>query len=92
MYVCTYARYYQVLFSLYLKLNNFAEGDDFVSGPYPVSFKRGDTYKYFSIPLIDDKVYEGDEYFTVTLKALPHGIVHAPPYTARVKITDDECK
>lgn len=42
--------------------------------------------------MINDNSYEGDEYFTVIIDDLPHGIVRANPYTARVTIRDDECK
>ena len=38
-------------------------------------------------------MYEGDEYFNATISSsLPHGVVRAHPYTANVKIEDDECK
>lgn len=81
---------YDVLHSLLIK---YLTGDvDYKSGPYNVSFKRGDTKIYFRIPLINDDSYEGDEYFTVTIDELPHGIVRAKPYTANITIQDDECK
>ena len=73
--------------------NNTLTGNaDYKSGPYVVSFARGETRKYFRIPMINDNVYEGDEYFTVTIDNLPQGIVRAQPYTVKVKIVDDECK
>ena len=67
-------------------------GDDYSSGPYNVSFASGKTAAYLFISLLDDELYEGDEYFNVTIGSLPHGIVRAHPDTANIKIVDDECK
>lgn len=77
---------------IYCNLKSFIGGDDYVSGVYNVTFKRGNTYKYFYVSIIDDKVYEGDETFYVTLERLPHGVVPAYPSTAKIRIEDDECK
>ena len=72
---------------------NLIEGVDYASGPYNVSFKKGDTYKYFYISINDDNVYEGKvEEFTVSLEQLPNGIVPCDPSTAVIRIKDDECK
>ena len=67
--------------------------DDYTSGPYNVFFERGDTRVFLLIPLLNDDLYEGDEYFNVTIAdSLPSGVVRGHPYTANVKIEDDECK
>ena len=76
---------------MYLKLDDFA-GSDYTSGPYPVDFNKNETSKYFTIPITDDSSYEGDEYFTIYISRLPHGVVLGYPHTAKVTIEDDECK
>ena len=73
-------------------LNHFTGGVDYVPGVYNVTFKKGDTYKYFYVSIIDDDVYEGDETFFIHLEELPHGIVPAFPSTAKITIEDDESK
>ena len=65
---------------------------DYQSGPYSVYFKKGEKSSYFPIPMIDDDLYEGVEYFTIYIRDLPHGIVLAEPSEIKVKIIDDECK
>ena len=73
-------------------MNHFTGETDYVPGVYNVTFKKGDTYKYFYVSTIDDKIYEGNETFLVSLERLPHGVVPAFPSTATIKILDDECK
>ena len=67
-------------------------GIDYKSGPYRVEFKQGETRNYFTIPITDDSTYEGEEYFTIYIADLPHGVVLGYPHTAKVTIEDDECK
>ena len=76
---------------MYLKLDDFT-GRDYKSGPYFVEFKRGETRKYFTIPITDDSRYEGEEYFTIYIDDPPHGVVLGYPKTGKVTIEDDECK
>ena len=72
---------------------NYSTGNvDYKSGPYNVSFKKGETISFARLPMINDNLYEGDEYFTIYIDNLPQGIVLAEPSEIKVKITDDECK
>ena len=46
---------------------------------YDVFFASGETAAYLFISPLNDKLYEGDEYFNVTIGSLPHGIVCTHP-------------
>ena len=81
------------MIKIYCALKFNLTGDaDYTSGPYDVTFRKGEQKKYFSIPILDDKLYEGKEDFNVAIHELPHGIVRAYPYAATIEIRDDECK
>ena len=68
---------------------NFAGIDaDYTSGPYNVTFTHGETSIPFSIPLIDDDIFEGDENFTLTV--VPSDSISISNGTAIVTIVDNE--
>ena len=55
-----------------------------------LSFADGVTSQSFSIPILDDSVAEGTEYFTVTLSNPTGGAYLGSPNSAEVAIQDDE--
>lgn len=67
---------------------------DYASGPFCVSIKKGDVNVSFDIEIIDDKILENDETFTLTIDSsgFPNGFKLKWPYTSTVTILEDECK
>ena len=61
---------------------------DYTSGPYHVTFTPGDMSIPFSIPLIDDDIFEGNETFTLAI--VPSDSISISDGTAIVTIVDNE--
>ena len=71
-----------------------SDGQDYTGGDYPVIFPAGSTKANFSIPIIDDDIYENDETFFLTL-VIPQpaqniGVMRGDPFMATVTIIDDD--
>ena len=65
-------------------------GTDYASGPHNVTIPRRATRKFFSIGILNDNKYEGDENFVITFAVVPLGLVCNGE--AAIEIKDDECK
>ena len=67
---------------------------DYDSGPYNVLINEGKTEVDFNVSIINDKVYEVDELFslTITTVGFPPGLSRSEPHTANVSIVEDDCK
>jgi len=79
----------------YINLNLLLTGGfDYASGPHNVPITKGEKCKFFTIPIFDNNVYEGEKKFEVSLQPsrLPHGIVPCTPSEVEITILDDECK
>ena len=67
---------------------------DYMGERFPVFFDTEDTRATFSIPIINDNVYEPDEDFSLTL-VIPQStqdilVVRGDKFLANVIIEDDE--
>ena len=71
-----------------------SDGQDYTGGDYPVIFPAGSTKANFSIPIIDDDIFETDETFFLTLVIPPPaqdiGVMRGDPFMAIVTIIDDD--
>ena len=71
-----------------------SEPDDYRGREFPVFFPAGETKANFSIPIVDDNIFEFDENFFITLEipqpAANIGVMRGQPFQATVTITDDE--
>ena len=67
---------------------------DYTSGPYTVTFPAGSTTATFNVPIIDDNILEGNEYFILTIDetSLPTDVTRGTPGEATVTIVDDDCE
>jgi len=72
---------------------HFTGGVDYEPGPYNVTFLPGTQLRFFTINIINDKLYEGNEIFNLSVdtSTLPRGIGY-DGVEACVTIEDDECK
>ena len=71
----------------------FSGGDDFDSGPHPVTIPEGTQGAMLTIPIEDDNIYEGVERFTCRIIAdSATGITAGAKDTANIQITDDDCE
>ena len=74
----------------------FSEGrdGDYIGREYPVIFPAGSTNENFSIPIIDDDIFELDENFFLTLvipqPAQDIGVMRGVPFMANITIINDE--
>jgi hypothetical protein len=64
--------------------------DDYVAPSGPLTFFDGETSKTFSVGIIDDADYEGDEQLTVTLSNPTGGARLGSPSTGTITIADNE--
>ena len=71
-----------------------SEPDDYMGREFPVFFPAGVTKANFSIPIVNDDIFEFDENFFITLEipqpAANIGVMRGVPFQATVTITDDE--
>ena len=64
---------------------------DYTSGPYSVIFPAGMMSVPLSIQINDNNIFEGLEYFLLTINpSLPTGVTSGYPHSAYVDIVD--CK
>ena len=66
---------------------------DYISGPYSVTFPAGMMRAEFSISIINDTVFEGNEDFMLVINSsLPTDIRVGYPDQVTVTIVDDDRK
>jgi hypothetical protein len=66
-------------------------GSDYTTTSNSVSFAPGDTTKTFTVPILEDSAYEGNEAFTVALSGPTNGAtVSGSAGTATVTINDND--
>ena len=70
----------------------FTGGEDYTSGPYNVTFTAGGTIALLTIPINDDKTFEGNENFTLTIdsSSLPSDVTVINPSQITVTVIEDE--
>jgi len=68
--------------------------DDYVSGPYYVTFLASQTIVVFNVSIIVDDLVEGNENFnlTINLLSLPSNVKIGDPVNTTVTIVDDDCE
>ena len=69
-------------------------GADYDSGPYNVTFPAGVTNIPCDVPITNDIILEGDEYFYLIIdpSSQPNGVSVSNPDHATVTIVDDDGK
>ena len=65
-------------------------GSDYTASAGTLSFVDGETSQSFSVAILDDTLFEGDEGFSVTLSNIAGGASLGTPATANVTITEDD--
>jgi Ca2+-binding RTX toxin-like protein len=65
-------------------------GNDYIQTPITVTFADGETSKTVDIPIINDKIYEGDETLNLTLSNPTGGATLGTQQTATLTIVDNE--
>ena len=86
---------YHYLYHLLLPPNHvFSEEEDYTGREFQVPFPEGVIKATFSIPIVNDTVFEPDEYFSLELEipqaAQDIGVMGGNPFMANVTITNDE--
>ena len=81
-------------FSSYINSVYLIGGDDYLAGPYKVTFPAGMTIVSFDVLITDDDMYEDVENFTLTINndSLPDGVITGSPSIVVVIIKDDDSK
>jgi hypothetical protein len=64
-------------------------GDDYITTTGTLTFAPGETSQTFSIPLVDDGLYEPDETLTLTLSNASNATLPSTPTTTTLTIVDD---
>ena len=71
-----------------------SEPDDYIGREFPVSFPARATKANFSIPIVNDDIFELDENFFLTLEipqpAANIGVIRGEPFQATITIINDE--
>jgi Calx-beta domain-containing protein len=68
-----------------------AADEDYTTISRPVAFEANQTAATFDVPIRDDALIEGSEFFQITLSArINSGVVIGPTSNAQVAITDNE--
>lgn len=71
-----------------------AEGEDYKGKEFSAFFPAGETKASFNITIVDDNVFEPDEYFSLTLEipqpALDIGVMGGDPCIANSTITSND--
>ena len=70
--------------------NTATAGFDYQNVMGRLSFADGETVQTISVPILDDRIYEGDERFDVSLSNVQGGAALGSIATATVNITDNE--
>ena len=69
-------------------------GNDYISGPYNVTFDAQSTRASFDVVIIDDSILESDENFVIAINptSLPSSVTVGNHSNVRITIMDDEGK
>ena len=78
-----------LLFVFHFSTGPATEGDDFTSTTQQVVFQSGDSIQYVEIPITDDDVSEGTEYFYADLTISAGSGSVGTPNTTTVFIIDE---
>jgi len=70
--------------------NTAAVGSDYIAAAATLSFGDGETSKTFTVSILDDNEYEGDETVNLTLSNPTGGALLGEPSSALLTITDNE--
>ena len=75
-------------------LNIITGGDDYESGPFVATIPAGETSLAFNISIIDDNIFEQNEFFTLTIdsSSLPTRVSMQRNCLLVVTIVDDDGK
>ncbi len=63
---------------------------DYTNTSGDLTFAPGETTKQFTVPIVDDSVFEGNENFNVTLSNPTGGAAVRAPSTAQISIQDND--
>lgn len=82
-------------FSFYLNhISSEGAQEDYIGREFSVFFPVGVIKANFSVPIVDDNVFEPDKNFSLTLEipqpAQDTGVMRGDAHTATVVITNDE--
>ena len=68
--------------------------NDYTMGLYNITFPVNVTTRSVDIPVCDDRVFEGDEHFSVLIvsNSSPDNVISGSLDQATVNILDDDCK
>ena len=73
-----------------------SEGEDYTGMEFQVPLLAGVNKASFSIPIVDDNIFELEEDFSLTLEipqaAQDIGVMRGDPFMANITITSDECE
>ena len=85
LYVCV-----QYLYCMLVFLVNFSAGpSDYEPGPFTVNFPPNVDSACTNIPIVDDEIFEGDQYFCVSI-VVPPNLSLTPGRKANITIVDDD--
>ena len=65
-------------------------GSDYTASAGTLSFVDGETSQSFSVAILDDTLFEGDEGFSANLSNIAGGASLGTPATANITITEDD--
>ena len=65
-------------------------GSDYTATSGTLTFAPGQLSKTFTVPIINDNVFEGNETFNVTLSNATSGVIVGPPSSMVITIQDNE--
>ena len=81
---------------LMIMMNIFSHigGSDYVSGRYTVTIPAGQITFPFDVPIVNDTLLEGNEYFQLVIhvRSLPKRVTRGIPGRTSVTIVDDDSK
>lgn len=67
-----------------------AASQDYMTNTGTLVFGPSETMKQFTVPILEDSIYEGTETFSVTLSNPTGGAAVRDPFTAQVQITEND--
>jgi endonuclease G len=70
--------------------NSATSGEDYTAASGTLSFANGETSKSFSVAILDDAEFEGDETVNLALSSPAGGATLGTPNTATLTITENE--
>jgi len=86
LYVCVQYLYCTFVFFL---SNSSAGPPDYEPGPFTVNFPPNVDRACTDIPIVDDEIFEGDQYFCVSI-VVPPDLSLTPGRKANITIVDDD--